>query len=74
MESKEKINWKIGEVKTFFVKKGEQETGLPLKEGECYYTVKTDKETWIDVEDLVEAELLGRMVRIENMLEKVLKK
>lgn len=71
--AKGKKEWKIGEIKTFVVKKGVQETFLPLKEGELYFTIKLDEEGFIDLEDQVEAEMLAHLVRIENKLDKLLK-
>lgn len=59
---------KIGEYDIRIVKKGIETTSLPIKEGEPYYMIRLDKESWMDVGSQVHAEILSRLIRIENKL------
>ena len=62
---------KVGDYDVRVVKKGFEETNLPVMDGGIYYIVRVDKSSWIDVLHLVDAEMLSRLVRVENMLKKL---
>lgn len=68
---KEKM--KIGEYQLFKVEKNINETTLPLKEGELFWTVRLSKDVDFDCETQTEAEIISRLVKIENMLKKLSK-
>lgn len=60
---------KIGEYDIRIV--GENETtNLPLKKGEIYYMIRIDKESWLDTSSHAHAEIISRLIRIENKLNK----
>jgi hypothetical protein len=61
---------KIGEYDVRVVKKGVETTSLPVKEGEVYYMIRLDKHSWMDVQNQINAEIISRLVRIENLLKK----
>jgi hypothetical protein len=64
---------RVGSYDVRVVKKVVEETNLPVKEGGIYYIVRVDRESWIDVLNLVDAEMLSRQVRIESLLKKLTK-
>lgn len=71
------MNKKLGEIKigsydVRIVGKNET-TSLSLKTGDVYYMVRVDKDGLMDVESQVDAEIISRQVRIENMLKKLTK-
>ena len=59
---------KIGDYELVKVEKGVNETSLNLKEGEVFWTVCLDKGHYFDVKTQEYAEILSRLVRIENKL------
>ncbi len=65
---------KIGDYEPVKVQKGFNETTLLLKEGEIFWTIRLNNEGLFDVEKQEDAEIISRLVRIENLLKKVLKK
>lgn len=58
---------KIGEYDVRVVGKNET-TSLKIKKGELYYMIRLDEDSWMDVENVVDAEVISRLVRIENAL------
>lgn len=69
--------WRGGVYEAFIVEKGVNETMLPLKKGECYYTVFLGGDDYLDVATQAEAEIISRLVRIEHSvvrMENMLKK
>lgn len=65
---------KIGEYEPVAVAKGYNETILPLKEGEIFWTIKMDKYGLFDVERQEDAVIISSLIRIERKLDKLLKK
>jgi len=65
---------KIGSYEPLVVKKGYNETTLPVKEGGVFWLVHTEVGGGIDCATQEEAEVLSRLVRIENKLDKLLRK
>lgn len=63
---KEKI--KVGGYTHFIKEIGKDETTLPIKEGEIFYTVKLEEFGYLDVLTQTEAEIISRLVRIEKKL------
>jgi len=61
---------KIGEYEPRVQKKDYDECfGADLAEGDLYWTVKIDKEGYLDVLTQTDAEIISRLVRIELHLE-----
>jgi len=58
----------IGHYEPRKVKKGEEETTLDIPEGEVYWLIQLDKDAQLDVETQTEAEIISRLIRIENLL------
>lgn len=78
MKTKKKIikirdRLKIGHYEPVIVEKGVNETSLPLKEGEVFWTIKLDNEGLFDVDNQDTAEIISRLVRIESLLKNILK-
>ena len=65
---------KIGHYEPHTVRKGINETTLPLKEGDIFWMIKIDKGGYFDVEKQEDAEIISRLVRIETNLKKLLRK
>jgi len=61
---------KIGNYEPNRVKKGYNETHLKLKEGETFWVVQIEKDVQMDVITQTEAEIISRLVRIENKMKK----
>jgi hypothetical protein len=59
---------KIGAYELRTVKRGFEETNIGVPEGDVYYVVQLDKTGQMDVKTQIEAEVLSRLVRIENEL------
>ena len=60
---------KIGEYETCLHEPGENEAFIDgIKEGEVFYTIRLDKDGCFDVKTQAEAEIISRLVRIENLL------
>ena len=67
----EMMKLKIGTYEPRVVKKGVEEApSLRVAEGDTYWVVQTDKDGQLDVETQTEAEIISRLVRIENLLKK----
>lgn len=63
---------KPGEYESYIQKKGINEAFIEnINEGEVFYTVQLDENGGFDTKSQAEAEILSRLVRIENMLKKV---
>ena len=62
------MKMKVGDYELRIVKDGFEETSLNIPEGGTYYVVQLEKEGQMDVATHLEAEILSRFVRIENML------
>lgn len=63
----------VGFYEPMKVKKGVNETTLPLKEGQIFWLIKTEYGGF-DTERQEDAEIISRLVRIEQMLKKIIKK
>jgi len=63
----------VGEYEQNTVQKGIVQTELDLKEGETFWTVKTDRYDYLDVKTKIEAEILSRLIRVETILNKIFK-
>jgi len=61
---------KIGQYEPREMKKGVDETVLPVKEGGVFWVIQIDKHTKCDVLHQESAEIISRLVRIENLLRK----
>lgn len=59
---------RIGDYEPIKVEKRINETTLPLKEGEVFWTIKLDNERLFDVKTQEEAEIISRLVIIDNNL------
>jgi hypothetical protein len=63
MMEKEPSKMKIGSYEAYTRK----DDGVIMS---VYYSVRIDKHSWVDVDDLFDAEVLSRLVRIEELLKK----
>ena len=62
---------KIGTYEPRTVRKGVEEApSLRVAEGDTYWVVQTEKDGQLDVETQAEAEIISRLVRIENILKR----
>jgi hypothetical protein len=62
----------VGDYEPQTYKKGFNETYLEtrykIKDGDVFWIIRVDKEGYFDVKTQFEAEVISRLVRIENML------
>ena len=66
---------KVGEYTLHLQNKGYDEACIEgIKNGEAFYTIQLDKFGQFDTKSQAEAEIISRLVRIENMLKRVEKK
>lgn len=59
---------RVGHYEPRVVKKGSEETVLPVKEDEVFWVIQIDKHTKCDVMHQESAEIISRLVKIENLL------
>jgi hypothetical protein len=65
---------RVGHYEPRIVKKGFEETSLDVPEGEAYWLIRLDRYSGMDVKTQFEAEVISRLVRIENLLKTRTKK
>ena len=64
---------KIGDYEPVKVEKGYNETVLPLKEGQIFWTIKMDKYGLFDCKRQEDALIISSLVRIEKKLDRLLR-
>ena len=59
----------IGEYRVYTHKEGKHEAFIEgILEGEVFYTIKLDEHGKLDVKTQAEAEIISRLIKIENKL------
>ena len=63
---------KVGDYLPFVQSKGKVESFITpkLKDGTVFWTVRIDKDGYFDLKEQSDAEILSRLVRIENLLKR----
>jgi len=61
---------KVGHYEPREVKKGFNETTLPVKEGGIYWVIQLDKYSQMDVRHQETAEIMSQLIKINNLLKR----
>jgi hypothetical protein len=64
----------IGDYVPIVYEKGVNETSLDISEGEVFWTIQLDKNSHMDCVKQVDAEILSRLVKIELLLRRKVRK
>jgi hypothetical protein len=64
-------NIKIGDYAVFSKEKGKETFLDNLKDGDIYFCIRLSKTDWFDTRLQGDAEIISRLVRIENMLKRL---
>ncbi|MDO8622645.1 MAG: hypothetical protein Q7R52_00190 [archaeon] len=68
---KNETNTKVGQYECYKQEKGFNEAlGIDIKEGEIFWTIRLSKDGYYDTKSQDTAEILSRLVKIEQMLKR----